>query len=467
MSSLPSSKPTSENPTAGWEPWQPASVTPGRQAPLSYYVGVLALLLGGLVLRYRFAVALNPPSEHVFSDMAGFVRRAQHFIDGQFPPSDTLFPPGEHLLLALSGLLLGGYDTIAVWVHLIAGVAVCYWVARAAEHHVGRGGALTTLLLCVIHFPFIALGGYYLAETVFAALLALLFLLMSAAPFPWTLRRSAAVGAVAALGLVWKGNNVFLLPILALWTVGWWVQAEAKDAGQARRCWLGILVGFFTIIGAQTLYFFHYYERPLPIAAGGAYNFVLNKCPGALIVGKDGMRFQSPTTYYTSRQGVQRWDVHLYDQRALWKGGFACVGRDPWVVVASLREILYLFTANELWPVNTGPFETFSARYQRRFALLLFPGILLGLLALAHKPFATDRPPFLLVLSVCAAAWVFMGEMRFRIPFDVAFIPLGVVGWKRGLAGWLGNRVEMYVDTGLAVAGMLLLGLPVTVKLFC
>jgi hypothetical protein len=227
------------------------------------------------------------------------------------------------------------------------------------------------------------------------------------------------------------------------------------------RCWSCLLLGFFVVIGGQALYFYHFYGVPLPVAAGGGYNFAMDKCPGSRIVGKDGMQFQSPTTYYTGEGGLQVWDVHLHEQSYLWKAGLECVGRDPWVVVSSLKHIYYLFLGNHLWPVNTGRFEDFSARYHRGFAILLFPGIALGLLALARDLFSPRTVPFLLAAAVCASSWLFMGELRFRIPFDVVFIPLGILGWKWGLTFLLGERAEGYVYPGLALIYLATLGLPV------
>lgn len=434
-------------------------------APLIQSLVILALLAVAVRLRYLFIFELNPPIEHVFSDMEGFLRRAQRLIEGRFVRSDTLFAPGQHLLVAASAVLLDGYDTLVRWVHLAAGVFTCYWVTAAAERLIGRKGALTTLVLCVFHFPFIALGGYYLAETVFTAILAVLFLLMSKTAFPWPSRLATAIGATAGLGLVWKGTNVFFLPILALWSIGWYARASADSACRAWRCWCYLLLGFFIVIGSQTLYFFHFYGVPLPLAAGGGYNFAMTKCPGALIVSKDGMEFKSPTTHYTGEGGVQVWDVNFYEQSKMWKGGLECVRQNPWVVVSSVRQVSYLFRGNELWPVNAGRFEDFSARYRRRFGWIVYPGIAWALLAFAREPFAPRTTPFLLGLSVCAAAWLFMGEMRFRIPFDVVFIPMSVLGWKWGATTVLGDRAHPYIDPALILACLLTLAMPVVQEL--
>ena len=157
-----------------------------RSVVIAQVSSTWALFLAAVVLRYVFIFRLHPPSRYIFSDMAGFVNRAQHIIDHRFPLDDTIFPPGQHLLIAASGVLFHGYDTLVLWAHLIAGVLTCYWVWKGSERYLGRTGSITALGACTFHFPFIALGGYYLAETVFTSLLALLFLLTARMPFPWT-----------------------------------------------------------------------------------------------------------------------------------------------------------------------------------------------------------------------------------------------------------------------------------------
>src|SRR5215467_11091757 len=173
------------------------------------YVAVGAGFAVAAILRYRFVVDLNPPSAHLYSDMLAFVQRAQNVLDGRFVPWDTLFPPGEHLLLALSGVLFEGYDTLVVWAHLLAGLLTCYWIWRASERYLGRIGALPVLLASAVHFPFIGLAGFYLAETMFTAVLALLAFLCVRSRFPWDPGAAVWIGLTAAFGSVWKGTGAF------------------------------------------------------------------------------------------------------------------------------------------------------------------------------------------------------------------------------------------------------------------
>jgi len=42
-----------------------------------------------------------------------------------------------------------------------------------------------------------------------------------------------------------------------------------------------------------------------------------------------------------------------------------------------------------------------------------------------------NRLPYLLVFSIVTCAWAIKSEMRYRVPFDAAFITIAIAGWKR------------------------------------
>jgi hypothetical protein len=430
----------------------------------------VALLALAAALRYRFVVDLNPPSAHLYSDMLAFVQRAQNVLDGHFVPRDTLFPPGEHLLLALSGFLFDGYDTLVVWTHLAAGVLTCYWMWRASEPYLGRTGALTVLLASAVHFPFIGLAGFYLSETVFTAVLALLVYLCATRQFPWQPGTAFAIGLTVAFGSLWKGTHAFFLPILAAWSIGWALHRSAAARPQSwrrvRRAWFFILLGVALVLSAQTCYFHQYYGRWLPIAAEGGAVFALGKCPGARIIEKSGAQYESPRTYYTGETGVQVWDAHFEDQGFFWRAGLRCIREHPAQLLGGRREVYYLFAGNRLWPLNVRTFGDFNWLYQRLFTIALVPGMVMGLLLVGRRPFAPRVVPFLLVPSLLVTAVFFMGELRFRIPFDVVLLPLAVLGWTTALGRLAGPGRRALVAGTLALAWLSILGIPVLVRLW-
>jgi hypothetical protein len=433
-----------------------------RRIERCFAAGLLAIAAW---LRYRFIFELNPPSQHLYSDMLAFVRRAQNVLDGRFVPYDTLFPPGQHLLIALSGALFDGYDTLVVWAHLGAGVLTCYWVWRAAERLLGRSAALAVLVMVTFHLPFIGLAGFYLAETMFTAFLSLLFLLLARSTFPPGPLWASGVALVATAATFWKGTNALFLPIVGIWSLGW---AWGRPPDAWRRLavsGVAMVVMAAALLGGQMVYFWRFYGRWVPVPAEGATVFALGKCPGARIVARGGALYESPRTLYTGEGGTQRWDAEFPEQGFFWKAGIDCIRRRPAVLLESVISVAYLFGGNELWPLNTTRFEAFSAWYGRMFGLAIIPGVVLGVLALGRRPFAVRVVPFLLLASVLSVAWLFLAELRFRVPFDVAIIPLGVLGWMRALTRCWPALPRRVIAQALALLWLALAGVPVLLRL--
>ena len=256
----------------------------------------MALLALAAALRYRFVVDLNPPSAHLYSDMLAFVQRAQNVLDGHFVPWDTRFPPGAHLLLALSGFLFDGYDTLVVWTHLTAGVLTCYWMWRASEPYLGRTGRADGApgkrgALPVHRAGRVLPGRDGVHRCAGAARLS-----VCDAPVPVAARHGIRDRSHRRIRLAVEGNPRVSLPILAAWSIGWAFHRSAATRPEqwrrVRRAWVFILVGVALVLGAQTWYFHQYYGRWLPIAAEGGAVFALGKCPGARIIEKNGAQYR-------------------------------------------------------------------------------------------------------------------------------------------------------------------------------
>lgn len=70
-------------------------------------VAVACILIGGL-LRLVWGLVVHPPIDYVYSDMAGYVERAQDLAAGETPRRvDAFWPPGTHMLLAVPLRLFG------------------------------------------------------------------------------------------------------------------------------------------------------------------------------------------------------------------------------------------------------------------------------------------------------------------------------------------------------------------------
>ena len=83
-----------------------------------------------------------------------------------------------------------------------------------------------------------------------------------------------------------------------------------------------------------------------------------------------------------------------------------------------------------------------------------------------RRPWAPRAVQFLLVPALLATALFFMGELRFRIPFDVVLLPLAVLGWTSALTRLAGPGRRTLVVAALGLVWLLALGIPVLARLW-
>src|SRR5215210_4830851 len=68
----------------------------------------LVSILTGVIVRIVWGLALHPPFDYLYSDMGGYVERAQRLATGaELLRFDAFFPPGTHMLLAAPMTLFG------------------------------------------------------------------------------------------------------------------------------------------------------------------------------------------------------------------------------------------------------------------------------------------------------------------------------------------------------------------------
>lgn len=387
----------------------------------------------GASVRFAFIYLLHLPEDYVYSDMASYVDSAGQIVAGQRGPQHLFHPVGYPLALALS-LWLTGTFSVVVCAQYLMSVATFVLMWRGSVRFLREKRALLVLLVGALHFPFISLSGFFMAETAFGFFLALLFYLLAARGFPWNPGYAFAAGAVYMAAAWFKGNNALFGPILIVWVALWAWRRRAralpipwKSAGKTIAAFTA---GAFLIAGITAVSTYSLAGRARISATTGALNFVEGKCPDKINVDLDGSGWHSPLFVQLGEGGEKHWPAHFWDDAYFWKAGWSCVRRDPWVLVTSVRYVYYLFFDNQMWPSSSdSQYAGINRWYGMFFSALVFPGILVGLLLVFRRPVSSRTPAFLFVVSLCAVSWLLKSEMRYRVPFDVALIPLSVVGW--------------------------------------
>jgi hypothetical protein len=407
---------------------------------------VAAIILLGVILRYVFVANLHPPSQHIYSDMGGYVAIAHEMSAGKFEKYDLFQSVGYPLLMTLSLKLIGTLR-LAMSIQLLASIAAFVLMWRGSVRFLGERRALIVLVIGTLHFPFISLTGFYLTETIFTLFLALLYYLLARFRFPWRPHIAFILGLVF-LGASWfKGSNMFFLPLLVVWAMAWvWRRRSLAGGGSAEwraalRAGAGFAAGVAVIAITTATVSYSMTGQARVSASAGGLNFVEGKCPDKINHDSTGAVWASPLFGQIGEGGTTKyWPEPFTNDAFFWKAGWNCIQRDPWVLASSVRYIYYLFFDNQLWPSNSSEFAILNRYYQMFFSALLFPGFLIGLLLMFRRPLAGTRPTVLLVGSILLCSWFFKSEIRFRVPFDVVIIPLSVLGWSWLLATLFGSR---------------------------
>ncbi len=140
------------------------------------------LLAAALLTRLVWVIAVHPPADHVFSDMAHYIARAQRLVSEGFVLGDRHLAWqawGTHTLLALP-LWLVGPDTRAalevaglMWAAISAGTVVLAHrlAARVLPSAWGAWPARAVGLLMLVWIPAISHTGFFISETPYAFVL--------------------------------------------------------------------------------------------------------------------------------------------------------------------------------------------------------------------------------------------------------------------------------------------------------
>lgn len=286
----------------------------------------------------------------------------------------------------------------------------------------GEKTGLLATAVAAIHVPWIIFSGLLLAEGLFIFSLSLLawFSLRLVKDFCW----KYAVGWALAflLAYILKGTHIFIAPMFLAGLIFVNKKSAIKSVIIITSIvWAGFFAhGFFTQakIGKFQL-----------SASAGGLNFVEGKCPIKNNADSAGYSWLSPLYFQQGLTAQKRWDRPFTDSGYFMQEGWKCIKSNPLILIQSLENIPFLFIGNFMWPSNDFKPAPWIRLYEMFFSILLITGLALFLF------FPKTKEDWLVwiipVLSLFICVYIFKSEIRFRVPFDVWFIPIAVSGWSR------------------------------------
>ncbi len=146
--------------------------------PRGITVVALGVFLLAFAVRVFWILRVQSPLDTVYSDMAGYVGRAESLLAHRTPSDPrvlSIYPPGTHTLLALEFLVLGrnARGPIAVAHALVGAIAAPCMTALAARLVPSLAVAALVGTLVALWYPHVSFGGLFSSEIWFSAAISL------------------------------------------------------------------------------------------------------------------------------------------------------------------------------------------------------------------------------------------------------------------------------------------------------
>ena len=422
-----------------------------RPLPL---IGAATVYAIGIVIRYLYIFVWHPAADYRYSFMTMYYTAAKNYRDAAYVPGirDTLVPPGMGYFIGMTRWpnpldpsqpnLMPAYAA-----QLLLSCLVPLVLGLIALELYDRRAALLTVAIASLYFPFIDYAGYFLAEGPFLFFLVLAF---------WLLVRSLraqgwrgwgflfALFAGLTLGIAAAFKSVALAAGLCVLAALLWLSHKRGLA--VRRTILGGAAGLLLVL------------IPLSVRATrlneGKFCLIANDWPRTFLLGHCGADdhgrrcsrinfedtehyFMSPAAFERSDDGAITVPFKAFESSKLLEKGLEDIRKAPVDSCLSSFQHIFDLTFNNLpWPSGAvadkddpqerkdhlASLHPWVETFQKFFIVfLLFPAcIYLYRNAGAH--IKGNLPGELLVLmppiAIMAAAFLFVGEARYRIPFD-------------------------------------------------
>lgn len=400
-------------------------------------------LAGGL-LRLIYVLVLHLPTQHVYSDMGGYVQRALDRVAGKPEGiADSLYPPGASWLFAQLHALdpNSGLTVIVQWLLSLGTMALVFVIARRLY---GNRAAVLALAAVTLYLPLFHYAGLFLAENPFTFCLLAAYALLIAtleAPTPaGTLLLAAATGLMAGLAASLKATILLPVALTGIVTIVWLLKQKRRGTLTLS---FGVALGLATVLLPLS-------ERCTRLAEGQFCLVSTNTGMNALM-GHYGERgpfqwvdasrnitfsFQSPSATLRGYTAGANFSFGAYDVPA----NVAVLEREiadhPLDALRlSLRNVADLVVGHTIWPAAIYGGRDWGAAYQIAFWILLLPAASVWLLRRLPRMLRLREDTladWLLLtplLGLALTAFISLGEVRFRIPFDGFVIVLAAQGW--------------------------------------
>jgi hypothetical protein len=463
-------------------------------ARLRPHRGLLFVTILALAVRLVWDLVVHRPLDFAYSEMGGYLDRANEMIDHRWVPAPylTLYPWGTHAFIWLVKLVFGRNNGAALGVAFasVGALAVGYCYALAARFAPRPRVRHVVGFILVFYYPWISLGGYALSELPF-------LLCVSASTFhslrladrgragdAWWLGIWLGLGAavrpqmlVAAAFLAihfvlrrraWKGFRPGLavraaLPLALVlafssarihWHTGAWAAKSAvlDSKGSAVRSFVASVApstwrtgewGLISKNGPLNAVFGRCHNTGLNANTKGARGFFGPPALGALL----GYAKEHPDPLFTldPALGVTlAIEGHMWDTEPNRKLAAQCVKKTGlWRQVKYMvTHVVLLWGYNIIWPDQGQKigYRLTMGIFCVTHSIVILPPAALAMIGAFRRRRARTMLLALQVWSVIVTSMLYFGDTRYRAPYDGVLTVLAVATipfvWRALRRGW-------------------------------
>lgn len=424
---------------------------------------LLVLVIAALVVRLHWNLRVHPIGDYVYSDMRGYMRRANSLFEAWWSPHeyDGFYPYGTHVLLyAVQALGDGPDDFRAIGIaYAIIGalvVGMAYLLARRVSHHRFVPPLVGAIL--VAYYPLVSLGGYALSEVPFSLCVVSSTYFLVRMAQDGRRRDAWAAGTLAALGTIVRPQILASIGLLGIF----WLVFRRRMPNLRLGVMLHALLPIVLVLGFSAWRLHYHTGRYGLISENGKFNQVFGRCHNTKIFAlpdnpkRHRTSFGPPPLIQLQKREEKMpgawpgldpaieveitYTGYIGDAKILGDIIDRCVAKTGWRKQAeyALVNTLMLWRYNVMWPDSgKGEWKEHARKWGVFHAsLLATPALVMAALALVLRRRATGLALLALhVVGLLVVAAIYFGDTRLRTPYDPFLLVLALEGYAT--AAWL------------------------------
>lgn len=394
------------------------------------------LFLPALLLRLYFNLVLHRPGDFIYSDMRGYEESAKRLLAGTSGPMDTFTPCGYPAFLAGIYAIAGHSHRAVAIVQALLGAGVCVLGWRLAARVLrSEQRALAIGIGCIFYVPYIYYGGLLSTEALATFLVTLTATTLVEAegarrPSLWLCLSGVSLGALTLV----RPNAILAYPVLGIYL---WLRAPRPLALRHIATVFALAAPFPIFASVRNSLLLGHVAG---IATNGGVNFFLahtaqmgvtfaqNGSAQLVVPIRNGMRYRA--------EGVWNSPVPLYQEGYFYRLGLSAMAKHPWEFVRAFDNVREGVGAGaqSYWPSwnarTTRVAGLVLSFFSRAFLSLAFiPAVIRVGMLVRRKALKEHAGLFLMAGLACsslATLYLYLGDPRVRVPFDLAFWILAV-----------------------------------------